>query len=163
MTISKDDSLAPRLAWIDARNGVAGDMLLGALVDAGASLEAIQQAVDAVMPATVKLTRTDVRRGGLRACKVDVSVLVDDLPHRDWTTIRAMLEAATLQPAVKQRALAVFEALAHAEARAHGIDVERVHFHEVGAWDSIADVVGVCAGLDELGAAQLWAGPVGVG
>ena len=151
------------IAWVDARNGVAGDMLLGALVDAGAPLDALQQAVDAVMPGTVKLTSRQVTRGGLRACKVDVSVLAEDLPHRDWTEIRSMLRSATLEPAVKERALAVFEALAQAEARAHGIEVETVHFHEVGSWDSIADVVGVCAGLAELGVSQILAGPVGVG
>ncbi len=153
----------PLLAWIDARNGVAGDMLLGALADAGVSLSVMQEAIDAVMPATVRLVLTAVHRAGLRASKVDVEVLVDDLPHRDWTVIRTMLRDSSLQPAAKGRALAVFEALAHAEARAHGIDVETVHFHEVGAWDSIADVVGVCAGLVELGVERIVAGPVGVG
>jgi uncharacterized protein (TIGR00299 family) protein len=151
------------LAWIDARNGVAGDMLLGALADVGVSLTVMQQAIDAVMPQTVRLTVTEVQRAGLRATKVDVEVLVEDLPHRDWTVIRGMLQDSTLQPATKERALAVFESLAHAEARAHGIDVEAVHFHEVGAWDSIADVVGVCAGLVELGVESITAGPVGVG
>ncbi|HEY3339138.1 MAG TPA: nickel pincer cofactor biosynthesis protein LarC [Propionicimonas sp.] len=154
---------APLLAWIDARNGVAGDMLLGALADAGVPLAVMQDAIDAVMPATVRLGQTEVRRAGLRAGKVDVEVLADDLPHRDWTVIRAMLQDSALRPAVKERALAVFEALANAEARAHGIDVEAVHFHEVGAWDSIADVVGVCAGLVELGVGRIVAGPVGVG
>ncbi|MFZ0529130.1 MAG: nickel pincer cofactor biosynthesis protein LarC, partial [Propionicimonas sp.] len=163
MSVPVQPPTPPSIAWVDARNGVAGDMLLAALVDAGASLEGIQRAVEAVMPATVRLTRSDVRRAGLRATKVDVEVLVDDLPHRDWVTIRAMLQEAALDPVVKAHALAVFGALAGAEARAHGIDVETVHFHEVGAWDSIADVVGVCAGLDEIGATRLWAGPVGVG
>ena len=153
----------PLLAWIDARNGVAGDMLLGALADAGVSLTVMQQAIDAVMPATVRLSHKEVHRAGFRASKVDVEVLVDDLRHRDWTVIRAMLQGSALQSAVKELALAVFEALAHAEARAHGIDVETVHFHEVGAWDSIADVVGVCAGLVELGVDSIGAGPVGVG
>lgn len=154
---------APLLAWIDARNGVAGDMLLGALADAGVPVAVLQEAIDAVMPQTVRLSSTAVQRAGLRACKVDVEVLVDDLPHRDWTVIRTMLQDSALRPAVKERALAVFEALANAEARAHGIDVETVHFHEVGAWDSIADVVGVCAGLVELGVDSIGAGPVGVG
>lgn len=154
---------APLLAWIDARNGVAGDMLLGALADAGVSLLVMQDAIDAVMPETVRLTSTEVQRAGLRASKVNVEVLVDDLPHRDWTVIRGMLLDSALQAAVKERALAVFEALAHAEARAHGIDVETVHFHEVGAWDSIADVVGVCAGLVDLAVDSVGAGPVGVG
>ena len=153
----------PLLAWIDARNGVAGDMLLGALADAGVPLSVMQEAIDSVMPATVRLSLTAVQRAGLRASKVDVEVLVDDLPHRDWTVIRAMLQDSALRPAAKERALAVFEALAHAEARAHGIDIETVHFHEVGAWDSIADVVGVCAGLVELGVDRISAGPVGVG
>ncbi len=152
-----------RIAWIDARNGVAGDMLLGALVDAGASLDAVQAAVDAVLPDTVRLTRHEVSRAGLRACKVEVAVLVPDLPHRDWAVIRSMIESAPLKPSVRDRALAVFGALARAEARAHGIDVEHVHFHEVGAWDSMADIVGVCAAVDELGLAALSAGPVGVG
>ncbi len=152
-----------QLVWIDARNGVAGDMLLGALADVGVSLTAMQQAIDAVMPGTVRLTMAEVQRAGQRATKVEVEVLVDDLPHRDWTVIRAMLQDSTLQPATKERALAVFESLAHAEARAHGIDVETVHFHEVGAWDSIADVVGACAGLVELGVDRITAGPVGVG
>ena len=155
--------LAPLLAWIDARNGVAGDMLLGALADAGVPLAVMQEAIEAVMPATVRLSHSAVQRAGLRASKVDVEVLVDDLPHRDWTVIRAMLQESELRPAVKERALAVFEALARAEARAHGIEVESVHFHEVGAWDSIADVVGVCAGLVELGVDRIVAGPVGVG
>jgi uncharacterized protein (TIGR00299 family) protein len=156
-------SLPAQLAWIDARNGVAGDMLLGALADIGVSLTVMQQAIDAVMPGTVRLTSTAVQRAGLRATKVDVEVLVNDLPHRDWTVIRGMLQDSTLKPLTKERALAVFESLAHAEARAHGIDVETVHFHEVGAWDSIADVVGVCAGLVELGVDGISAGPVGVG
>ncbi len=154
---------APSLAWIDARNGVAGDMLLGALADAGVPLTVMQEAIEAVMPATVRLSHTEVQRAGLRASKVDVEVLVDDLPHRDWAVIRAMLLDAPLHPLVKEHALAVFQALAQAEARAHGINVEAVHFHEVGAWDSIADVVGVCAGLVELGVERIVGGPVGVG
>ncbi|MGB7961785.1 MAG: nickel pincer cofactor biosynthesis protein LarC [Propionicimonas sp.] len=156
-------SSVPLFAWIDARNGVAGDMLLGALVDAGAPLERIRDAVEAVMPATVELHATEVLRAGMRACKVDVTVLADDLPHRNWTTIRAMLESAPLEPLVRTKAQAVFESLAAAEARAHGIDIERVHFHEVGAWDSIADIVGVCAGLAALGVERLLAGTVAVG
>ncbi len=163
MSAAPQSEATSRIGWIDARNGVAGDMLLAALLDAGASLDVVRTAVEAVLPATVSLTAQEVRRAGLRACRVEVSVLVADLPHRDWTTIRSMLQAAPLKPAVRQNALAVFEALARAEARAHGIEVERVHFHEVGAWDSIADIVGVCAALDDLALTELSAGPVGVG
>lgn len=151
------------LAWVDARNGVAGDMLLGALVDAGAPLERLRAAVEAVLPDTVELRAHQVRRAGMRATKVDVDVLVPDQPHRTWATIRGMLQAAPLDERVRRDALAVFRTLAEAEARAHGIEVETVHFHEVGAWDSIADIVGVCAGLAALGVDRLTAGPVALG
>ncbi len=138
-------------------------MLLGALVDAGAPLAALQRAVDAVIPGTVRLRAGTVHRAGMRATKVDVDKVADDLPHRHWTDIRAMLERADVDDHVRARALAVFGRLALAEARAHGIPPEQVHFHEVGAWDSIADVVGVAAALHELGVATLSAGPVALG
>ncbi|HSO03671.1 MAG TPA: nickel pincer cofactor biosynthesis protein LarC [Candidatus Limnocylindrales bacterium] len=149
--------------WIDASAGVAGDMLLGALVDAGAPLAAVQAAVDAVMPGTVRLAASEVRRAGLRATRVQVEVLVEDLPDRGWSDIRAMIEQAAIPACVRARSVGVFAALAEAEARVHGVAVEDVHFHEVGAWDSIADVVGVCAALHELDVAVVSAGPVALG
>ena len=138
-------------------------MLLGALVDAGAPLEVLQATVDRVMPDTVRLLATEVRRGGMRATKVDVIVLRDQLPHRSWADIRGSLAQAEIADAVRSRALAVFHRLASAESRAHGTPVEDVHFHEVGAWDSIADVVGVCAAVEALGIVRLSAGPVALG
>lgn len=152
-----------RHAWIDASAGVAGDMLLGALVDAGAELTALQRAVDAVLPDAVHLTATPVTRAGLRALKVDVDPLADDAPHRTWRDVRNLLGNAALPGPVRDRATAVFARLAGAEAHVHGISTEDVHFHEVGALDSIADVVGVCAALERLGVATLTAGEVAVG
>ncbi|MGV1004916.1 MAG: nickel pincer cofactor biosynthesis protein LarC [Candidatus Nanopelagicales bacterium] len=111
----------------------------------------------------MRLQVNTVHRAGLRATKLDVVVLVADLPHRRWADIEAMITAADIPAAIRARAVAVFSTLAAAEARAHGVPVADVHFHEVGAWDSIADVVGVCAALHDLGIGSTRAGPVALG
>jgi uncharacterized protein (TIGR00299 family) protein len=138
-------------------------MLLGALVDAGADLGAIQLAVDAVMPGAVRLTSTAVVRAGLRAQQVRVDPLIADPPGRSWAAIRELLARAALPARTRDRATAVFARLADAEAHVHGIAAQEVRFHELGALDSIADVVGVCAALEDLGVAGLTAGEVAVG
>ena len=154
---------AGRHAWVDASAGVSGDMLLGALTDAGADLTAIRQAVDVVIPGAVRLAATTVTRAGLRAVKIDVAPLVADPPHRTWRDVRDLLTGAALPGRVRDRAAAVFARLADAEALVHGVPVQDVHFHEVGALDSIADVVGVCAALEDLRIATLTAGEVALG
>lgn len=138
-------------------------MVLGALVDAGASLEVVRAAVERVVPDTVRLTASRVQRAGLHATKVDVEALRQDQPHRSWADVRALLERADLSVRVRDDAVRVFSRLAEAEGRVHGVDADRVHFHEVGAWDSIADVVGVCAGLHDLGVTSVSAGVVALG
>jgi pyridinium-3,5-bisthiocarboxylic acid mononucleotide nickel chelatase len=152
-----------RHAWVDATAGVAGDMLLAALVDAGASLAMLQGAVDAVMPESIRLTSTLVSRAGMRAAKVDVQPTVKDEAHRSWRDIRAMLEHADLAVQVRERAGRVFQRLAEAEARVHGVAADDVYFHEAGGWDSIADVVGVCAALDRLGVTSVSCSAIALG
>lgn len=149
--------------WIDASAGIAGDMLLGALLDAGAGIEAVRRAVEAVVPAAVEITTHDVTRAGFRALKADVTTRVTDPPHRTWRTVRAAIDDADLPAAVRDDAQRVFARLAAAEAAVHGIAAEEVHFHEVGALDAIADVVGVCAALHDLGATTISGGEVAVG
>ncbi|MGI5143047.1 nickel pincer cofactor biosynthesis protein LarC [Streptomyces sp. CA-106110] len=149
--------------WIDATAGVAGDMLLGALLDAGAGLPAVQAAVDAVIPDTVRLSWKRVHRAGLRATKAEVEPLAKDYPHRTWRSVKDLIAQAGLPTPVRNRSLAVFGRLAEAEAQVHGVPVDEVHFHEVGAWDSIADVVGVCTALYDLGVSRLTASPVALG
>lgn len=150
-------------AWFDISAGVAGDMMLGALIDAGADLTAVQAAVDSLIPDTVRLSTLTVDRGGQRATKLGVEVLVDDSPHRKWATIRTMLENSTLAEPTRTRALATFQRLAEAEARVHGTDPDQVHFHEVGAFDSITDVVGTCEALRLLGVDTVSASPAALG
>lgn len=151
------------LLWIDASAGVAGDMLLGALVDTGAPLPEMQRAVDAVVPGAVRLSTRTVSRAGLRATQVEVAVLVPDPLHRPWAAIRGLLEHADLPEPVRATATAAFARLAAAEGRVHGISPDQVHFHEVGALDAIADVVGTSAGVHALGATTVTVSPVAVG
>jgi uncharacterized protein (TIGR00299 family) protein len=138
-------------------------MLLGALLDAGADLPAVQRAVDAVVAGSVVLTAEEVTRAGLRATKAEVKLVADDPPHRSWAAIRSMIDEADLAEPVRRRAQQVFARLADAEGRVHGIPAEDVEFHEVGALDSIADVVGVAAALHDLGVTSVTAGPAALG
>ena len=148
---------------MDATAGVAGDMLLAALVDAGAPLATLQAAVDAVAPGSILLTSALVRRAGMRAIKVDVQPVAENQAHRSWRDIQVLLEHADLAVQVRERAQRVFRRLAEAEARVHGVPVAEVHFHEAGGWDSIADVVGVCAALDCLGVTSVSCSAVALG
>jgi pyridinium-3,5-bisthiocarboxylic acid mononucleotide nickel chelatase len=152
-----------RAMWLDVSAGVAGDMILGALVDAGASLEFIAAQVDAVLPGAVELAARPVTRAGLRGTQVSVSLREADPAPRAWRDIRQLLTQAPIPDAVRGNSLSVFGRLAAAEARVHGIEPDDVHFHEVGALDSIADVVGSCVGLHDLGIAGIRASPLALG
>ena len=154
---------AGRHAWVDATAGVAGDMLLAALVDAGAPLVTVVAAVNAVAPGSIAMTSAQIRRGGMRATKVDVKPVVKEQAHRSWRDIRALLEQADLSVRVRDWAHRVFLRLGEAEARVHGVAADEVQFHEVGGWDSIADVVGVCAALDCLGVTSMSCSAVALG
>lgn len=138
-------------------------MLLAALIDAGAPLDSLLAAVNAVAPASIGLACTQVQRAGLRATKVDVRPVGNDQPHRSWRDIQALLEHADLPVQVRERAQSVFMRLAEAEARVHGVAASDVVFHEAGAWDSIADVVGVCAALGCLGVTSMSCSAVALG
>ncbi|REF36583.1 nickel pincer cofactor biosynthesis protein LarC [Thermasporomyces composti] len=151
-----------RIAWLDCGSGASGDMLLGALVSAGVPLEVLTEAVDAAAPEGVEVTAALVTRNGLAATLVSVEG-TDSTHERTWREIRALLEAAELDDRVRERALETFRRLAEAEARVHATSPDEVHFHEVGALDAIADVVGVCAGLAYLEVDEIYASPVAVG
>jgi uncharacterized protein (TIGR00299 family) protein len=152
-----------RHAWIDASAGVAGDMLLGALIDAGADLAVVQQAVDAVIADSVRLATRSVTRAGQHASQLSVEVIVRDVPVRQWTAIENLIATAALAPPVRDRALLIFDRLAEAEATIHHLPKDQVHFHEVGALDSIADIVGVAAALHDLQIDSISASAAAVG
>ena len=152
-----------RHAWIDASAGVAGDMLLGALIDAGADLADVQQAVDAVIADSVRLISTSVTRAGQHANRISVEVLAHDVPVREWKAIEDLLTTADLAAPVRDRALGTFGRLAAAEGKIHQMPQDQVHFHEVGALDAIADIVGVAAALHSLEIDSISASAIAVG
>ena len=150
------------IGWLDCSAGASGDMLLGALVDAGAPIAAMQEAVDALAVEPVLLSASHVTRQGIAATKVDVAAPRSTVT-RTWANIRGQLEGADIPEPVRRTALDAFARLARAEATAHRTSPEQVHFHEVGGLDAIADVVGTAAGLHALGIRALTAGTVALG
>jgi pyridinium-3,5-bisthiocarboxylic acid mononucleotide nickel chelatase len=149
------------IAYLDCTTGISGDKFLAALIGAGAPVEAVREAVAAIDP-SVTIEVKPTMRAGVSA--LSVSVEADgEPPARTWTAIRDLIEGADLAEPVRRMALAAFTLLADAEAEVHGVSADDVHFHEVGAIDSIADVVGVAAALHALEIDTLVCGPVSVG
>lgn len=158
-----------RVLHLDAFSGIAGNMFLGALLDAGLSRRELSEDL-AGLDLDFRLRVSTVRRGALRARYVRVTVprgrahRAHGHAHgRHYADIRRLLDRARLDPAVRERAQAIFLALAEAEARIHGVPVDRVHFHEVGAVDALVDVTGAAIGLARLGVVRVTASPVALG
>ena len=151
-----------RVLAFDGRMGASGDMILAALLDAGADPDVLEPVTDAL---PVEYRISDVDKSGIAATTVDVRLTNDDGcdghdrsdsraeghgPHRSYREVREIVTEMGLEPAVERDALSIFELLGEAEADVHGADLESIHFHEVGADDAIADVVGAVALLDDL-------------
>lgn len=151
-----------KLAYFDCQSGISGDMILAALIDAGVDLDALNDAVGSLGLPGVRLTVCEVKKMGFRAAQVVVEH-PHEHAHRHLHHITAMIERSSMSDRQKSLAVRIFTRLAEAEARVHGTTIEKVHFHEVGAADSIADIVGAAVGLDLLGIDRVWASPVAVG
>jgi len=148
--------------FLDCFSGVSGDKFLGALIGAGLDPEVLRSRLALLDVDGYAIEVSDVRKAGLAGTKIDV-VVEDGQRSRDWRAIRQLIAGSGLADPVKERALDAFGRLAVAEAAAHGVAVDDVHFHEVGAVDSIVDIVGVAIGVEELGVTELWATPVRLG
>ncbi len=150
-----------RLGWLDCASGVSGDMLLSALVGAGAD---VMPTLDRLRPVlgVERIEFVPVTRGGLQALHLVVEVRTDQ-PLRTPGDLVAVIDSLALAPTVRDRCVAVVRRLAAAESAAHGIPVEQVHFHEIGAADTLIDVVGVCGGLAAAGLDRLVVSPVALG
>lgn len=149
-------------AFVDARSGATGDMWLGAVVGAGASLEKIEQAVSTLGIGDVRVSYGRVRRGGHDAVSVRVRAPEKTPKVQTISQVRALLRFAALDEAVRDRALAVFDLLAAAVAAAQAVTEDEVLFNEVGMLDDLAVIVGTCVGLDHLEVEELVAGPIGI-
>lgn len=148
------------LALLDCPTGLAGNMLLAALLDLGVPQAVVHEPLAALgLGEAYRIELEERRSGGLRGLHLAVRGLEAEPPHRHWVQLRELLLQAPLDPRLRERVLAVFGLLAEAEAAVHGHSPERVHFHEVGAIDALVDVVGVCAGLLHLGVEQLICSP----
>ena len=173
------------VAYFDCFAGCGGDMIVAALVDAGARLDAICEYVDRLGFAELELFADEVRRKGMRGVHFKVyehgrpadehthdhkHADVDPHghehhhhPHRGLSDVLALIDAAKLPDRAAERARAIFRRLADAEAKAHGIDVEEVHFHEVGAVDSIVDILVACLAMEQLGIDRVLCSPIVLG
>ncbi|HLI51628.1 MAG TPA: nickel pincer cofactor biosynthesis protein LarC [Thermomicrobiaceae bacterium] len=153
-----------RIAYFDPYSGASGDMVLGALVDAGVSFDAIVSEL-AKLPIDGFILRDEVAsQHGISGTRVKVDLNPGaPQPSRDWVGIRTMLETAGLPEGARRRALAIFSALAEAEGKVHGISAEQAHFHEVGAVDSILDITGAAIGLELLGVERIYSAPLRIG
>jgi uncharacterized protein (DUF111 family) len=150
-----------KICYLDAFSGISGDMTVGALLDAGAPYEPLLDALRSLdTGATFACDKTI--RGGVAATKFRVTINGTQ-PHRHLSHILRLIDGASLPDRVKQNASAVFTRLGEAEAQVHGMPIEKVHFHEVGAADSIADIVGACLALDLLGIERIHSSAINVG
>ncbi len=152
-----------KVAYADCFSGISGDMFLAALLDAGLSLDILYEGIASLhLPEKVELKISETHKGMLRASCLEV-VVPESNNHRHLTDILEILSASDLSRSVKEKAEKIFTLVASAEARVHGIPVEQVHFHEIGALDSIVDITGAAIGLDALGVDQLYASPLPYG
>ena len=153
-----------KILYFDCFAGISGDMTVGALLDLGVPLSfLIEELARLPIPLSgYTLSAEETCRHGIRAAKFSVRV-TEDQPHRHYSDIVGLLERSTLAAEVKEHAGQIFLRLAEAEAKVHGVELSRVHFHEVGALDSIIDIVGTALCLQYLGIKELYASALPLG
>ena len=163
MSAERSQPSAPRrLAWFHCFAGIAGDMALGSLLDAGAELDAVLALLERLPLRGWRLRAEPVLRAGIAATRAVVEV-TDDVVVRTHAHIVGLVEEARLPDRVGRRALATFAALAEVEGRLHRRSPDQVHFHEVGSHDTVIDVVGTAAALEVLGVDEVSASAVATG
>lgn len=163
MSRAKARTRIPLTLWVDCFSGISGDMCLGALVDAGASFKLLKEAVDSLALKGVSIRKRSVRRAGIRALKVRVDIDRKAQRPRKLKDVERIISKASLSKEVRSRSLAVFQHIFRAEARVHGGRAEDIHLHEMGAADTLVDVVGTMFCLELLDVLKVISSPVNVG
>jgi hypothetical protein len=151
-----------RICYLDCFSGISGDMLLGALVDAGVDAGALRAEFAKLGLEGVELEFEKTLRSSISGTNLTVKV-AHDHSHRSLSKIEQIISTSGLRDVVKQRAIRIFRRLGEVEAAIHNVPVEKVHFHEVGAWDSIADIVGACIAFDLLGIEKIYCSALNLG
>jgi hypothetical protein len=153
-----------RIAYFDCFSGAAGDMIVGACLDAGADPEYLRGEFSKLDLDSVEIQINKVNKKGISCTSFQpVDTNEKAASHRHLSHIVEIIQRADLSSAVQQNAIQIFENLARAEAKVHGTDINKVHFHEVGAVDAIMDVVGACIALENLGIEKVYGSPLTVG
>jgi len=165
-----------KLLYVDCFAGISGDMFLGATLDLGVSEEALRAELAKLNLNGFQVSSRRVIKQSISATKFDVIVAEESAlhppspslrrashEHRGYTEIAGMIGASTLDENVKKRALSVFRRIGEAEAKIHGVALEKIHFHEIGAVDSIVDIVGACIAVNMLGVDEIHASPPRLG
>jgi uncharacterized protein (TIGR00299 family) protein len=156
---------AMRILYLDCFSGISGDMSLAALVDAGADVTYIESELAKIQMEPFSLVWKKVNKRGISALKMDVNIDPNTMPkqHRHYSEIVEMIINAGFSARATAISLAIFEKIGIAEAKIHDISLEKVHFHEVGAIDSIVDVIGVALAIDSLVIDRIWSSPIPLG
>ncbi len=152
-----------KIAYFDTIGGIAGDMTLGAFVSAGLSIDELARGLRDLPLEGYELTGRRLRRSAIDAVHIDVVVSRPPELHRDLNTILGLIAQSTLSARVKDSATRIFTVIGEAEAKIHGVPLEKVHFHEVGALDSLVDIVGVSFCLEAFGIERVYSSPVRLG
>jgi len=152
-----------KIAHLDTIGGIAGDMTLAAFIDAGMSVDDLTSNLNHLGLGPVELIARRVKRSAIDAVQLDVRTAQKSHAHRNLEEILSLIRGSGLSAGVRETAEAVFRVIAEAEARVHGTTADRVHFHEVGAEDSIVDIVGTAICLERFGIGRIYSSPVRLG
>ena len=152
-----------KIAYLDCFSGISGDMMIGALIDAGFPIEELKRALQSLPIEGYSLEATREERNYLFGTRFKVNVSRNPHPHRKFSDIKDLIRSGNLRPSVREKSIAIFESIALEEGKIHDCPAKDVHFHEVGAVDSIVDIVGSVLGMEYLGIATACASSLPLG